>query len=111
MYGEKIRVLLKKVGEEPQVIEIEDTLEAKQELVGGYIEMACPPIHDDTAVIICNEEGKLLGLKPNVYLLTESGIPYDVVCGDFLIVDAPLESDDFGGLSDEQIAKYTQFYG
>lgn len=107
----KIKVLLVKVGEEPKVVEIENTLEAKQKIVGGYIEMVCPPIHDDSAVIICNEEGKIMGLKPNRFLLTEEGIPFDVVCGDFIILDAPIGSDDFGGLSDEQIAKYMAFYG
>lgn len=108
---EKIKVLYFKVGREPKVIEIENTLEAKQKLVGGYIEMECPPIHDDSAVVICNEEGKLLGLEPNIYLFTEEGIPYDVICGDCFIVDAPLDSDEFGSLSDEQIAKYSLFYG
>ena len=108
---EKIKVLIVKVGESPQVVEIENTLEAKQKIVGGYIEMACPPIHDDSAVIICNEEGKLMGLEPNRYLFNEKGIPYDIVCGDFIILDAPIGSDEFGGLSDEQIAKYSAFYG
>jgi hypothetical protein len=108
---EKIKVLLVKVGEEPKVVEIENTLEAKQKIVGGYIEMAQPPIHGDSAVIICNEEGKLMGLKPNRYLLDRNGVPYDVVCGDFIIVDAPFDSDDFGGLSDEQIEKYMALYG
>ena len=106
-----LKVLLVRVGEEPKVVEIEDTLEAKQKLVGGYIEMCSPPLHDDSAVIICNEEGKLLGLKPNAYLVNRDGDVYDVVCGDFFIVDAPLDSEDFKSLSDEQIEKYTNMYG
>lgn len=111
---EKIKVLFVGVGQDPKVMEIENTLEAKQELVGGYIEMVTPVWRDfgETAVIICNEEGKLLRLKPNAYLLTDEvfGIPYDVICGDFLIVDAPEDSEDFGSLSDEQIAKFSEWY-
>ena len=108
---EKIRVLFCGVGEAPKIMEIENTLQAKQELVGGYIEMICPPIHDDTAVIIGNEEAKLMGLEPNRYLFDERGRAYDIVCGDFFIIDAPIGSDEFKGLSDEQIAKYSMYYG
>lgn len=108
---EKVRVLFVGVGKDPEVMWIENTLEAKQELVGGYIEMCTPPIHDDTAVVICNEEEKLMGMEPNKPLLDDMNRPYDIVCGDFFIIDAPIDSDDFDSLSDEQIAKYTQFYG
>ena len=73
--------------------------------------MVCPPIHDDEAVLICNEEGKLLKLPPNRFIRTASGQPYDVVCGTFFIINAPLDSDDFEGLSEEQIEKYIEFYG
>ena len=107
----KIRVMLVKVGEEPKVVEIENTLQAKQELVGGYIEMVCPPIHGDSAVIICNEEAKIMGLPPNRFLFGADGVPFDIVCGDFIIVNAPYDSDEFGGLSDEQIEKYMALYG
>ena len=106
-----IKVVLCKVGEAPRMVEIENTLEAKQELVGGWIEMACPPIHDDDAVVICNEEGKLLKLPPNRFLRLANGMPYDVICGDFFIIRAPADSDVFEGLTDEQVEKYIDFYG
>lgn len=105
-----IRVLVCQVGEAPFVKEIEDTLEAKQELVGGWIEMCCPPSHDDDAVIICNEEGKINRLPMNRFVTLEDGTVYDVICGDFFIVDAPVESENFRSLSDEQIEKYTKMY-
>ena len=43
---------------------IENTLEAFQDLVGGYIEAVriC-----DGPITICNEDGRLLGLAENVY--------------------------------------------
>ena len=40
---EKISVILVEPGKYPKLIEIEDTLEAMQETVGGYIEEYMPP--------------------------------------------------------------------
>lgn len=45
-----------------EIREIENTLEAFQEIVGGYIETQ--PVDDDILMIV-NEEGKLLSLLPN----------------------------------------------
>ena len=36
---EDLKIVLKKVGEEPEVMNIENTLEAKQKLVDGWIEV------------------------------------------------------------------------
>lgn len=106
-----IRCIICEPGEEPEVIYIPDTLETKQRIVGGLIEMACPPYHKDTAVIICNEEGKMLeGFEPNRGIRDENGNVYDVIFGTFLIVDAPVDSEDFGSLSDEQVEAYTEMY-
>ena len=40
---------------------IDNTLEAMQKLVGGYIEA----VSKGDYAIICNEEGRIKGLKPN----------------------------------------------
>ena len=61
---EKIKGLLVKPYELPEEIEINNTLEAKQEIVGGYIECVYLP-NDDSVVLICNEEGKINGMKLN----------------------------------------------
>lgn len=111
MRVKRIRGVYVEVGKEPRVIEFEDTLEEKQRLVGGYIQMVCPRLHDDTAVVICNEEGKLLCLEPNRELFDEFGRIYAVLRGNFFIIDAPIDSDEFGSLSDEQIDKYIKMYG
>ena len=58
-----MKAIRKKPGCEPEVIDIENTLEAFQAEVDGHIEAVT--IFDD-AVIICNEEGRLLGLPHNV---------------------------------------------
>ena len=50
----KIKVLYKRVGREPEVIEIENTLQAMQSLVGGFIEV----IPYDYYELVCNDEGE-----------------------------------------------------
>lgn len=59
---EKIKALLVKVNKYPKVIEIENTLNAMQKIVGGRIE---PFDLNDNAIIICNGEGKADGLPLN----------------------------------------------
>ena len=53
-----MKAIRKKPGCAPEIIEVENTLEALQQEVGGYIETVS--IAD--VVIICNEEGRLCGL-------------------------------------------------
>ena len=60
-----MKVLYKKPGFPPVERDIDNSLEALQSLVGGWIETVS--IGDDVAVI-CNEEGKNLGLPPNFYV-------------------------------------------
>ena len=105
-----LRVLVVEPNKVPMVEMIEDTLAAKQELVGGYIEMTTPPMHTDDAVIICNEEGKIQGLPFNRMLTLENGIPYDIIAGTFFVIRAPEDSEDFASLTDEQIETYSKMY-
>lgn len=57
-----MKAIRKRPGEAPEIIEVENTLKALQAEVGGYIETVT--IASD-AVIICNEEGRILGLPDN----------------------------------------------
>ena len=101
----KIKVLYKRVGREPEVIEIENTLHevieientlhAMQSLVGGFIEV----IPYDYYELVCNDEGKLQGLYPNV------GFDYDVINGNFFIANDNYETGDFASLTDKNIEK------
>lgn len=61
----KIKVLALQPMELPKEIELDNTLEAMQNFVGGLIE--CIPLTDtDSEVtLVCNDEGKLLNLTPN----------------------------------------------
>ena len=54
-----MKAIRKKPGCAPEIIEVENTLKALQREVSGYIETVT--IASD-AVIICNEEGRILGL-------------------------------------------------
>jgi len=91
----KIKVLYKRVGREPEVVEIENTLQAMQSLVGGFIEV----IPYDYYELVCNEEGKIMGLYPNV------GFDYDVINGNFFIANDDYETGDFASLTDKNIEK------
>lgn len=73
-----INVLLVEPNKYPKMVEVEDTLEAMQELVDGYIEEYMP--FEDEVAIICNDEGKLRGLPLNraIYSETEDiELPYN----------------------------------
>lgn len=91
-HAEKIKVIVKDPGKPARVVWISNTLENLQRTVGGYIETVT--ISTDV-VIICNEEGKLLGLPHNCRL-----------CGcDFVgtLIIVGIDKDEFCSLSDEII--------
>ena len=99
MLEKRIKCLLVEPYELPKEIEIDNTLEAKQKLVGGWIEQAFLP-KDDSVVLICNEEGKINGMKPN------RDIGHDIIFGPFLIVGNDYENGGYKSLTDEQILNY-----
>ena len=102
-----MKVLLITPGAAPQVLEIEHALNAMQELVGGTIEAIYP--FDDTVALVCNDEGKLLGLPLNRAVRDPAtGQILDIIAGTFFICG--LSEDDFASLSDEQIQRYTQMF-
>lgn len=101
-----IRVLIVEPGKAPHSADITAGLESLQHQVGGLIQALYP--FEDAAAIICNDEGKLLGLPWNRPLFDEDGQIYDVIAGTFLVVG--LTEDDFGSLTDEQIQKYTEMF-
>ncbi len=89
--SEKINVLLIEPGNIRRTIEIEDTLEAMQEIVGGDIEEYMP--FDDEIAIICNEEGKMKGCRLNraIYCRTMIRKCSTLSAGKFFIAYAPIE--------------------
>ena len=69
-------------GQYPQQVEIDNNLKALQEAVGGTIAAVYP--FADPVAIICNDDGKLMGLPLNRALRDENGEMYDAIAGDFL---------------------------
>ena len=63
-----MKAIRKKPGEAPEACKVENSLEALQAEVGGYIESF--QFTSDCTLLI-NEEGKNLGLTPNLYVLGE----------------------------------------
>lgn len=96
-----MKVIIVRPLEEPVTSEIEYGLKPMQKIVGGYIQAIYP--FEDPVALICNEEGKLLGLPLNRALRTETGEIYDIVAGTFLLCGAPPDSDHFTDLTQEQV--------
>ena len=91
-------------GKAPYTREINDTLEEMQEIVGGYIQVVYP--FPDPVALVCNEEGKLMGLPLNRSLSDENGEIYEIIAGTFFLCGAPTDSDSFIGLEAEQAEMY-----
>lgn len=102
--NEKITVLLVEPGKYPKPIEIEDTLEAMQEVVGGDIEEYMP--FDDEVAIICNEEGKMNGSELNRAVYSKDKQILDVIAGKFFVAYAPFESESFLSMPKDLMKKY-----
>lgn len=102
-----MKALYKPVGRDSEVIDIDNTLEALQEKVGGYIEVLACPVKG--ANIICNEEGKLMGLPQNIPLYDRYLNVCDVLVGDILIVGT--KGENFTDLTGEQIEECLRVYG
>ncbi len=95
---EKIKVIFVKVGEEPIVKEIYNTLKAMQKEVGGLIECLGTSFSDkEDYDFIFNEEGKLYGLTGNRYIYNKQ----DIIAGDFLVSKSN-EEGEFVTLTDEE---------
>ena len=97
----------------PRIVTIPNELKAMQNLVDGYIEEYYP--FDDNAVIICNEEGKLNGLRLNRAIYSarddngEKQIK-EIIAGSFFICAAPVDSENYQSLSEEQLEKYSEMF-
>ena len=93
-------------GKSAVVMRIQNTLEAKQAFVGGYIQAVYP--FDDPVAIVCNEEGKINGMEPCRALFDESGDIYDIIVGPFLICG--LDDEGFISLTKEQQEQYLAMF-
>ena len=101
---EKIEILVVEPMVKPYKAVIDNTLDAMQKIVGGYIE----PIYLDDVAVIVNEEGKING-SPLNRSLYENGERFDIAAGTFFVCG--LGEENFDSLTPEQQKKYAeQFY-
>ena len=105
-----MKVLVIEPMKEPYVKEMDGKLKTLQGFVGGLIQVLYP-FEDEHIALICNDEGKLLGLPLNRALRNKRDEIYDIVSGTFLFCSAPPDSESFESLSDEQIRKYMKEFG
>ena len=101
-----MRVLIVEPGKAPCQSEIGRKLSSMQKVVGGTIQVLYP--FEEPVALICNEEGKCLGLPLNRALRLDNGEIYDVIAGTFFLCAAPPDSDRFASLTEEQITRYTE---
>ena len=101
-----IKILIVEPMKRPYEKEISGDLHEMQAIVGGTIQAVYP--FQDMAAIVCNDDGKLIGLPPNRFLRDGDGAPYDVICGTFFVVGVGRE--DFVSLTDRQVKTYKELY-
>ncbi len=100
-----MKVLIVEPEKASRAMEIDGSLKSMQELVGGTIQ-AIYPFKEEIA-LVCNDDGKLLGLPLNRALRdSATGAIYEIIAGTFFLCGAPLDSDTFVSLSEEQLSAY-----
>ncbi len=99
-----VRALMLQPGKAPAEVRVRDTLEGWQRAVSepgerGLIEVTSP--FEDNAILVGNEEAKLIGMKGNRRMHSS------VYAGPLFIVGETYEGD-FCDLTDEQIQEYSK---
>ena len=102
-----IKVLKVEPKKLPEVCELENELEALQKAVSigadytGLIEILYV---NERICILCNEEGKLIGLEPN------RRIRNDILCGVFYVTGQDKEGN-LTSLTDDEIETFKSVFG
>ena len=104
-----MKILKVEPGKVPVVMEIEESLEAMQSIVGGMIQAVYP--FEEPVAMIVNDEGKMMGLELNRALRDpDTSMVYDIICGTMFLCGAPANSDRFADLTEEQLTYYADYY-
>lgn len=94
-----MNVLIIEPEKAPRMATISGDLESLQKVVGGYIQAVYP--YEDPVALVCNDEGKLIGLPLNRQLED-----YDIIAGTFMVCG--LGQEDFCSLTPELAEKYLE---
>ena len=89
-----MQVVLVEPGKAARITEIGEDLQDMQEIVGGLIQALYP--WEDPAAIVCNDEGKIMGLPLNRVLED-----YDIITGTFFICG--IQGENFSSLTEQQL--------
>ena len=100
-----IQVLIVEPHRRPRGANICPKLQSMQDIVGGCIQVVHDGLLKDDAVIVCNEEGKLIGLPANRALRDSRSKVQDVIHGTFMVVGTA--GEDFTSLTPRQFADWT----
>ena len=94
---ENLRILMVEPHKAPYEASVPHELTAMQQTVGGLIEVVR---NGDGTLLVCNEEGKLLGMEGN------RRIPGDVLAGPFFVVGDAGET--FSSITEEELERYRE---
>ena len=106
MKEKQIKALMIEPYEHPRAVELKCDLDSLQKAVSrgapeqGLIEFV---YLEDNVSILCNEQGKLVGLTPNRWL------GKDILCGVFYVV-AENNEGELMSLTDEQQERYSKMF-
>ena len=101
MESNTMKVVMVEPNKPAYVTEIGNDYESRRNAVGGLIEVI-HFLHDPHAVMVGNEEAKLIGMEGNRRFMEGIVAGPFFVCGD--------EGEDFCSLTDEQCEKYVQLF-
>ena len=108
MKNEKIKAIVVKAGEPARIEEIEDSLQSYYDTIGcDYIECVYP--FDGDICLVCDEEGKINGSKPNRTLKDGDGKAVDVIFGTFVIIGYGKDGN-FRGLTDDEADEWQKLF-
>ena len=102
----KIKVVLLEPGKLARTAEIDASLAEMQKVVGGLIEPFYP--FEEQVCIVCNEESKINGMRPNRSVKNEDGVMIDFIFGPAFICDC--RGEDLDSLSDEQCDRSAKLF-
>lgn len=101
-----MQVLVVEPNKNPVIMDVDDSLDSMQKLVGGHLEVVCP--FKDSVVMVCNEEGKLKGLPSNKIICDSDGKCLDIVVGTFFL--AGKGEDEFIDFPTDLLDKYISLF-